>query len=114
MCGIGIVDRAHREIAREARFVPDDLHSAATQNEGWARDERVADLFCSFEDLLAGRSCRAGRLLQIQAPHEIVELLPVFGELDRFDRRAENGDACIGERPRQVERRLPPILNNHA
>ena len=49
-----------------------------------------------------------------QPAQNVGELLPVFGVLDRIDAGADDRHAGIGQRPGQVQRRLPAELHDHA
>jgi hypothetical protein len=54
----------------------------------------------------------AGRLRDAEVPQQLIEALPVLGQIDRVRRGAENVDAGFLQRQRQLQRRLAAELHD--
>ena len=109
-----VVRHVHRarHVAIERRDVVDDGHGAAAEHVGRPHHDREADLGRHLARFgLRGRGA-ARRLRDAEVPEQLVEPLPVFGEVDRVRRRAEDLDAGFLQRQRQLERRLAAELHD--
>ena len=89
-----------------------DVHGAAAQHVGRANDQRKADLHRHPLGAFGvdGRAIR--RLAQAEALQQRLEALPVFGEIDGVGRGAEDRNAGVRQRVRQLQRRLPAELHD--
>ena len=66
------------------------------------------------ERLVDARGRAVRRLREPELARDLLEPPPVLGDVDRVGRRAENLHARGLERPRELERRLPAELHDHA
>ena len=96
------------------RFVVADFHRPATEHKTRPHQAGIANPSNFAACLLKCLGDTACRLLQSQAVQQVAELLAVFSHLDRVDRRTDDRQTSRSERPREVQRRLPPQLHDHA
>ena len=109
MLGRG-VDRL-RHVAVERADVVDDRHPAAAEHVRRPHDDRKPDRRGDVSRFLARRRRAARRLRDLQLRQQRGEPLPIFGEIDRVGRRAEDRHAGLLQRERQLQRRLAAELH---
>ena len=88
-----------------------EVDSEAADHERRPDDDRVADLLRHGERLLERRRLAARRLRDAEPLDEAGEAHPLLGLVDGLEIEAAQGDACLGERRRQAERRLAAELD---
>jgi hypothetical protein len=118
-----LVDQ-HRAVARdlhrggdvvvELLFAVDDLHRPAAQHVAGAHQHRVADAVGDVHRLVAAAGDAVGGLLEAQLGDHGGEPLAVLGQVDRIGRSAQDRDARILQRLRELQRRLAAELHDHA
>ncbi len=91
----------------------DDLHGSSAEHEGGADQHRVADPVGDLRRLQGVEGGRSVGLRYLQAAHQRLEAPAVLGKVDGVDRGAEDGDPMAIEWLRQVDRGLPPELDDH-
>ena len=91
----------------------DDLHGSPAEHEGGADQYGVADPVGDRRRLQRVDGGRSVGLGDLQPAHQCLEAAAVLGEVDGVDRGAEDGDPVAGEWLRQVDRGLPPELDDH-
>ena len=101
-----------RHVAIERGHVVDDRHRASAEHVRRPHHHREADLRRHFARLGLRRRRAARRLRNAEIPQQLVEPLPILGEVDRVRRRAENRDAGFLQRQRQLQRRLAAELHH--
>jgi hypothetical protein len=111
-----IVRNPHRffGVLNKADLVVDDLHGSAAEHVARAHHDGVADLLGELHGLLGRARGAVGRLAQLELGQELLEALAVLGDVDRVGAGADDRHAGGGEPARQVERRLPAVLHDHA
>ncbi len=111
-----VVRHLHRlaHVALEVALLVDDLHRAAAEHVARPHDERIADLAGALERLLLALRGAVRRLLQAELLDQHLEALAVLGDVDRVGRRPDDRHARGLERLRELQRRLPAVLHDHA
>ena len=99
-------------VAVERRHVVDDRHRAAAEHVRRPHDEREADLRRDLARLFRRRRGAARRLRDAEIPQQLREPLAILGEVDRIRRGAEDADAGLLQRQRELQRRLPAVLDD--
>src|SRR5262245_609285 len=89
-----------------------DLHCAPPQHEGWAHQDRIAELFGDDEcfSLVCGDAVRW--LWNVELAQHSREELAVFGDLDALRRCADDVHAVLLQAQGKVEWRLPAELRD--
>ena len=100
-----------RHVAIERADVVDDRHPAAAEHVRRPHDDREADRRGDVARFLARRRRAARRLRDLQLRQQRGESLAILGEVDRVGRRAEDPDAGVLQRQRQLQRRLAAELH---
>ncbi len=118
-----LVDQ-HRAVARhvdrgvdvivELGLGIDDLHRPSAEHVARPHQHRVADAVGHRDRLVAAAGDAVLGLLELELVDQLGEALAVFGQVDRIGRSAEDRDPGIFQRLRQLERRLPAELDDHA
>ena len=103
---------AFGHVAIERRHVVDDRHAAAAEDVRRPDDEREADLGGDLARLGDARRGAARRLRDAEIPQQLREALAILGEVDRIGRGADDADARRLQRQRQLQRRLPAVLDD--
>ena len=106
--------RGALEVVAQRRLIVHDLHGAAAEHVRRAHEARVADVRRALHRLLDARRGAVRRLRQPELARDLLEPAPVLGDVDRVGRRAEDRNAGCFERARELERRLPAELHDHA
>ena len=101
-------------IALEIALLVHDLHRPPAQHIRWAHDQRITDLLCRNHCLAFRASCSVRRLAELQIVQEVLKTFAVFGHVDHVRRRADDRDPVPLQIARELERRLPAELDDHA
>src|SRR3989442_823030 len=101
-------------VIAEVLVVVDDLRSAAGKLVRRAPEHRIAERRRDTLGLVERACGRAGRLHQPQFVEESREALAVLGTVDGIGRGAQDRDARLLERDRQLQRRLAAELHDDA
>ena len=102
------------DVAFQLRIIADDFHGTATEDEGGADDEGVADGGGDLERLIPAARRAVDGLLEAEGVEQFLEPLPVFGQINRVRRGAEDRDAFGMERIGEFQGRLAAELDDHA
>eukprot|EP01136_Pigoraptor_vietnamica_P010232 Opistho-1_new@47646 len=118
-----LVDQ-HRRVARyldrrgdmflQLRLTVDNLHRPATQHIAGPHQDGITDAIGDCDRFLTAARDAVGRLAQLQLVDQRGETLAIFGQVDGIGTGAQDRDARILQRLRQLERRLPAKLHQHA
>ena len=109
---VGHADRLSH-VLPEIVLLVDYLHGPATQHVGRPHHQRIPH-FPGHPDRLFGGPRRAvRRLFQAKALDELLEPLPVLGQVDGIGTRSDDRHARRLQRPGQLERRLAAVLHDH-
>src|SRR5450830_1311881 len=103
-----------RHVVLELGGAVDDLHGAAAEDVGRPHQQRVADPVGDRRRLRGRRRQPVLGTLDAELLEELPEAPAIFGQVDRLLRRAEDGDAGLGQRPGDLERRLTAELDDHS
>ena len=111
-----IIRHLHRlaHITLKVRLPMHDFHRAPAQHIRGAHHQRITDLFRRQQRLGRAAHRAVGRLTQLEAMQQLLESLAVFGHVDGIRRGADDGHAIGFEVTRELKRRLPAKLHNHA
>ncbi len=111
-----IVRHLHRfaDVARQVGVGMHHFHRAAAEHVARAHHQRIADLARQHQRLVGAARGAVRRLQQAEVGHELLEALAVLGQVDRLGRGADHRHAVGLERARQLQRRLPAVLHDHA
>ena len=102
------------QIIVEAALVVQDRHGAAAQHVRGPRDERQAEVGGDVARLLDGIGDAVLRLAQAEFLDQSLEPVTILGEIDRIDRGAEDRNAGLFQRRRELQRRLAAELDDGA
>ena len=102
------------QIGLQLAFRMDDLHGAATQNVGWANDQREADFGGDEASLFDRVGDAVVRLRQIELHQQLLEAVAVFGKVDHVWRGAEDRNAVLFQRFGKLQRCLATELHDDA
>ena len=102
------------QIIIERAVVADDRHRTSAQHIGRAHHQRQAQFLRHDPRLFDRIGDPVLRLFEAELVEQALELVAVFGEIDRIDRGAENGNAGVLQRLGQFERGLAAELHDHA
>ena len=100
--------------ADDGLFVVGDHHGASAQHVRRSHQHRIANLLRAFDRFFDRGGHGALRLRDLEFFKQLAEALAVFREIDRLGRCADDVHARGLQRQRQVERRLPAELHDHA
>ena len=92
----------------------DDLHGPAAEHVGRPHEQRVADACGDLGGLLGRRRQAVLRAADVELLEQAAEAPAVLGEVDGLLGRAQDGDAGLGERAGDLERRLAAELHDDA
>ena len=101
-------------VALEVGLLVHDFHRPAAQHIARAHHHRVTDRLGVLDRLGGAARGAVGRLQEFQLVQELLEALAVFGDIDRIRRGADDGHAILLEVARELQRRLPAVLYDHA
>ena len=102
------------DVALEMVHVADDLHRPAAENVGRPDHQREADPPGGLDRLGVRAGEAVDRLLQPEVVQQPLEPLAVLGEVDHVGRGAEDRDAGILQRLRDLQGRLAAELDDDA
>ncbi len=102
------------EVVAQARLVVHDLHPPPAKDVGGTEEDGVADALRDGRRLVGADRQSVGRLGDAQLAGERLEALAVFRAVDGLHRGADDRHAQLRQRLRQLERRLPAELDDHA
>ena len=103
-----------RKVLAQGAFVVDDLHGSAAEHVRRAHQHGIADAGRHGHRFLHRSRDAVGGLRDAEPTGERLEALPVFGDVDRVGRRAEDGHARRLQRFREPEWRLAAELHHDA
>src|SRR5215211_3709119 len=92
----------------------DKSHGAPSKYKRWTYQDRVPDLFGDITRFLKGACDSILRLRDVQPLQQFRELFAILGELDGMRRGTQDVHARGFESGREVKRRLPAKLDDHA
>ena len=101
-------------VARDGVGVVGDDHGAAAEHVAGADEDGIADPLANGQRFLDAGGGAAARLRNVEIFKQLAESLAVFGEVDRFGRGADDGHAGRAQALREIQRRLPAELHDHA
>src|SRR5579859_6127711 len=101
-------------VADNAVVIIGDHHGASAKNVGWPHEHRVSCLAGTGNSFFHAGGNRAGRLRDIEFFQKFAEAFAVFCKVNRFGRSADDRYAGALQWQRQVQRRLPAELHDHA
>ncbi len=107
-------ERCLRDIFLHSVHVIGDHHGAATQHVTRPHQHRQTNFGGNARRLFGHQRGRVSRLRDSQFLQQAAEAPPIFGQVDRFRSRADDGHAVALQLQRQVQRRLPAELHDHA
>ena len=110
---LGRLDRLGHILAQQILVVNDD-HRPAAEHERGTHQHRIADLRRGRRGLFHIGGDRASRLEQMQVVDQMVEFVAVLRPVDVFRRSPDDLDPAGFQLQRQLERRLPAELHDHA
>ena len=102
------------EIVLERGLIGNDRHGPAAKHVGRPHHDREADLLGGQERLFDGIGDAVLGLPELELVDQHLEAVAVLGQVDGIRGRAENGYILGIERLRELERRLPAELHDHA
>ena len=93
-----------------------DLHRPAAEHVGGADQEREADVLGDHRRLLGRVGGAVGRVGDLEPAQQGAEAPPVLGQVDRVDRRPEQGDARVLETyvsylRKKLDAHGPPLIH---
>src|SRR5271169_3584637 len=77
-------------VANDGFFVVGNHHGATAEDIGGSQQHGISDLAGSFDGFLNRSGHRAGGLGNLQVFQQLVEMLAVFGKVNRFWRSADD------------------------
>ncbi len=101
-------------IARHGLGVVGDDHGPPAEHIAGPHQHRVADALADGQSLFHAGGRAAGGLRNLQLVEQLAEALAVLGQVNRLRRSADDGHAGRAQPLRQIQRRLPAKLHNHA
>ena len=95
-------------------FVVGDDHGASAEHIRRPHQHGISDASRAFDRFFDRRGHHAGRLRNLQFFEQLVEVLAIFGQIDRLGRSADDLHARLLQRQRQIQRSLSAELHDHA
>ncbi len=101
-------------VAAQILLVMDDFHGPAAQHVGRAHHQRIADLARQSHRFLGFAGGAVGRLQQPEVVDHLLKAFAVLGAVDGVRAGADDRHAVGFQRPGQLQRGLPAVLDDHA
>ncbi len=110
--------RAHqcrlRDVFLHGLHIVGDDHGAAAENVAGAHQHWKTDFAGDARGFFGNQRGAVARLRNSQLVEQSAEAAAVFGKVDGFGRGADDGHAVALQVERQIQRRLPAELHDHA
>ena len=103
---------APRHVSIERARVEHDRHAAAAEHVRGPHHDGIPDPLGDLARFFPRHGGAARGLRHAEVPQELREAATVLGQVDRIGRRAENRDAGIEQRQRQLQRSLSAELDD--